>query len=115
MQSKIKAFSIIETIVAMILLTITFAVAMSTFDFISNTNSMEIKVNAQLSIKTILAETIRDKTFYDETIERNGFVIEKKVQTYEKMEQANIIHLHLTANIAEKEKPVLIFNTLVEQ
>ena len=113
MQAIIKAFSVIETIVAMILLTITFGIAISTFDLVTNTDNVAIKTNAQLSLKAVIAKTKRDKTFYDETIELNGFFIKKIVQPYEKIDNQNLIHLQVTASLVEEGTPILIINSLI--
>ena len=113
---NLKAFSIIETITAMALLTITFGIAMSTFDMIYNTDNIEIATNAQLTLKQIIAETQQDKTYYDETIKRNGFTIEKTVQPYTKFSKDNnLIHLQVIATIIEQEKTIATINKLIEQ
>lgn len=109
---KIKAFSIIETITAMVLLTITFGIAISTFDIVMNTDNVSMTVSANLTLKQILAETKKEKTFYDETIERNGFTIQKIIEPYKKTKQKNIIHLQLTAKVPEQETIITTLNTL---
>ena len=100
----------------MALLTITFGIAMSTFDMIYNTDNIEIATNAQLTLKQIIAETQQDKTYYDETIKRNGFTIEKTVQPYTKFSKDNnLIHLQVIATIIEQEKTIATINKLIEQ
>jgi hypothetical protein len=108
-----KAFSIIETITAMVLLTITFGIAISTFDMVMNTDNVSITVNANLTLKQIVAETKKEKTFYDETLERNGFTIQKTVEPYKKAKQKNLIHLQLIARIPEQEKSITTLNTVL--
>jgi hypothetical protein len=120
-MGSIKAFSIIETITAMALLTITFGIAISTFDIVMNTDNIPMTVNANLTLKQIAAETKQEKTFYDETIERNGFTIQKIVQPYEKTKynlspdlgSEKLIHLQLTAQIREQETIITTLNTLL--
>jgi hypothetical protein len=78
-------------------------------------------VNANLTLKQIAAETKQEKTFYDETIERNGFTIQKIVQPYKKTNHnlsrdfvgKNLIHLQLTAKIPEQETIITTLNTLL--
>lgn len=112
---KLKAFSIIETITAMALLTITFGIAMSTFDMIYNTDNIETTINAQLTLKQIIAETQQDKTYYDETTKRNGFTIEKTIQPYNRFSKSNnLIYLQVTATTSEQEQPIAIINKLIE-
>ncbi len=117
--NKLKAFSIIETITAMVLLTITFGIAISTFDMIYNTDNIQATTNAQLTLKQIIAETQQDKTYYDETIERNGFTIKKTVQPYTKINRndknSNLIHLKVTAIIPAQEKPIVTINKLIKK
>jgi len=105
----------------MALLTITFGIAISTFDMVMNTDNIPMTVNANLTLKQIAAETKKEKTFYDETIERNGFIIQKTVQPYEKTKynlsrnlgNKDLIHLQLTAQIPEQEKIITTLNILL--
>jgi hypothetical protein len=105
----------------MALLTITFGIAISTFDIVMNTDNIPMTVNANLTLKQIAAETKKEKTFYDETIERNGLTIQKIVQPYEKTKHnlsrdlgsEKLIHLQLTAQIPEQEKSITILNTVL--
>ncbi len=112
---KFQAFSIIETLTAMVLLTITFGIAISTFDIVMNTDNVSMTVNANLTLKQILAETKKEKTFYDETLERNGFIIKKIIQPYDKLPQnTTLIHIQLTAALSETDdKELAILNSLI--
>ena len=78
----LKASTIIEVLVAMILLSITVGIGSLSFTTTINNNQIPIKVKAVLALQKIAETTKTTKRYFDEEIEEFPLLIKKTVTPY---------------------------------
>lgn len=79
MAVKLKASTLIESIIAMVVVSVVFVVAMMTIGWGINAGQSPQITQANALIKNIGDQTESERRFFDESIELDGFVIEKTV------------------------------------
>lgn len=92
-MTKVKAATLIEVIVAMVMIMTVFGISMMIYLQVLHASISERQVRIGLILKKIGEDTISSKRFFDETIEEDEFSIHKSIATYDNRE--NLIHLHL--------------------
>ncbi len=78
---RLKASTIVESMVAMTIITVVFIVAMTSIGGMTAAFGTAKKYKAGLILEGIIADTEAKRTFYDETIEAEYFNIEKTVKS----------------------------------
>lgn len=117
---KLDAFTIVESIMAMIVIMISFTAGMTVYLSILKGDAFPLKTKAENILNLLFLETKNQKHFLDETLNQDGFVIEKKVLRYKTFHgifnQENIYQISFKAYasdetlIAEQEHLVFIPN-----
>lgn len=79
LQKELPAVSIVESMVAMVLIILSFGAGMAIFLQVMTTDKISSKTKARVLLNRVLAETKYTATFIDETIEESGLTIEKKI------------------------------------
>lgn len=92
-KQKLKAISIIESMVAMVLIVISFGAGMALFLQILTTDKLTSNTKARVILNQIIEESKYSQKYIDETLEREGLTIEKKISPYDKQANAYIISL----------------------
>src|SRR5688572_7097098 len=90
---RIPGATLIEVIVALVIIMIIFGIAMMIYINVLNSSTSAGVANANLLLKEISEETIVTKRYFDEQINNNELIIVKSVKKYNNLE--GLIHLHL--------------------
>jgi Tfp pilus assembly protein PilV len=93
LRTKIQAATLIEVIVSLVIIMIFFGIAMMIYINVLNTSISNRQIQADLLLKEVCEETILNRRYFDEKIEKDGFVVYKSIRKYSDME--NVIHLHV--------------------
>ncbi|MCR6641070.1 MAG: hypothetical protein NVV82_19280 [Sporocytophaga sp.] len=102
-QQKIKASSLIEVVVAMVVMVITFGVGMMIYHNILRSGINLQNVKAEMLLSKISEETIRSRSYFDEDINEGELIVRKKVGKY----QNNALLLLLEIQVYSKEEKLL--------
>ena len=79
---KIEAFTIIETITAMLIIMISFSAAMLFYLSMLQGDAFPLKTKANTILELVYAETKNAQRFIDEEVQREDLFIAKKVLPY---------------------------------
>jgi type II secretory pathway pseudopilin PulG len=80
LRRKLPAFTLVESLAAVAILTIAFSATFMTVGWVLSTNQMPLELQASAVLRNAAQETKNTKRFINETLEMNGFKIERKVQ-----------------------------------
>ncbi|MBO9702110.1 MAG: hypothetical protein J7604_18015 [Sporocytophaga sp.] len=100
---KIKASSLIEVVVAMVVMVITFGVGMMIYHNILRSGINLQNVKAEMLLSRIAEETVRSKSYFDEDIKEGELIVRKKVGKY----QNSTSLLQLEIQVYSKEEKLL--------
>lgn len=89
--AKIKAFSIIESMVSMVIVVITFSLSAMVIANVTTTGISKDNQDAYMLVKQMRNETLKEKRFIDEVIEVNGLLIEKRILNYNRSEELRVL------------------------
>jgi len=78
-QKTLPAVSIVESMVAMVMIILSFGAGMSIFLQVMTTDRVTSKTKARVLLNQVMADTKYAATFIDETLEESGLLIEKKI------------------------------------
>ena len=81
-NSSVNASSLFETIVALMVIMIVFGIAMTIYVNVMKNSTSLSELNASLQLDRLARETKEKKSYFDETIENESTVIEKKIKKY---------------------------------
>lgn len=91
---KITSSTLVEVIVAMVVLAIAFSVGiMIYFNILTGSGSYR-SFETSLILKQIATETINDKSYIDETIEISDLTIQKSIKAYNGSKKIMVLELH---------------------
>ena len=90
LNTTVQGSSIVETITALLIIVISFGAGMSIYlNIITNEQTIS-KTKTNIILESIMAETMEQKRFLDETIELNGLLIEKVILPFSNGENHRI-------------------------
>lgn len=92
-MEKLKAISVVESMVAMVLIVLSFGAGMALFLQVMTTDRLTSNTKARVVLNQVLVETKQSQSYLDETLERQGLTIEKKIIPYETRTDTYIINL----------------------
>ena len=92
-SSRLRAFTVVESIVGMILIVLSFAAAMMIFMQIITGNRIEAKTKANIILAKTLDDIKTNQFFLDGDMEVDGIRIEKRINNYPQVQNAILIHL----------------------
>lgn len=78
-MQQLKASSLLETIVAMVILLTVFSISIMVIQNVLRSASMGDKTNSYFVLEEELQETIKNKTYFNEQIEKDQFKVSKEV------------------------------------
>jgi hypothetical protein len=89
-NTSVQGSSIVETVTALLIIVISFGAGMSIYlNVITNEQTIS-KTKANIILESIMAETMEQKRFLDETIQFNGLIIEKVILPFSGIENHRI-------------------------
>lgn len=101
-MKKLKASTLVESLVAMVILSIVFAVGLVTYLNTVKSSVTFQMVKARAMLRENAIDAYRNKKLFDEVIEKDGITITKTISNYPASD--NLIILELEAENAEKRK-----------
>ena len=109
-QAKLPATTIVETMVALSIVSIAFTVGMMIYFNVLDNSSIIQSISAENSLRQIMEATKQNKNFIEEEITQDGLLIQKTIQTRE--QSTELIWLHLEA-IGENGKVIAALHELI--
>ncbi|HEY6160625.1 MAG TPA: hypothetical protein VI112_05360 [Bacteroidia bacterium] len=94
-KGRIKASLIIESLVAMVVISISFVFGCMIYVNVMNSDLLQQKQEAHLLANEIMDQITRERSFTDETMQVNDFSIEKKVVKDEPAPGLNTLRLRI--------------------
>jgi Tfp pilus assembly protein PilV len=98
---KLKAASLLEVVIAMVIISIVFGVGMMTYMNILKSSFSVQQLNATLLLNKIVEETKQEQSFFDETITEENITVYKKASKYQGND--NLVLLELEVLDAENK------------
>ncbi len=82
LNKKLKASSLAETLVAMVIVMLSFGIATLVFSNVTRSSSLPQKIKAETMLKGIAIRSKQEKLFLDATFQSAGMEIRKKISPY---------------------------------
>lgn len=79
---KLEAFTIMESMMALIIIMISFTAGITLYLTILQGDAFPLKTKAKNILNNVYLETKNEQRFLDESLEKEGFIIEKKMFPY---------------------------------
>jgi hypothetical protein len=95
---KIAAFSIIESMVAMVIVVLMFSLSAMVIANVTSTGITREKQDAYMLVQRMRNETLKNKRFIDEIIADKGIILEKKILAYRGSESLKILLIEASKN-----------------
>jgi len=92
-QKKVKSSTLIEVLIAMVILLIVFGVAMLVFKNINTSYSPKLDLKAYLKLEETVQQTKDELTFIDEEFETDNMKVIKKVYDYSQGENLMVLDI----------------------
>jgi type II secretory pathway pseudopilin PulG len=93
LNHKYRAFSLVEAMVGMILILITFGIGMMIFDQVLSSSNNRQRLHAEIAAKKLISESIEKKDLTDKTITTETYVFERKITPYKNAKNLNMIEV----------------------
>ena len=112
LTGKLKSSTLIEVIVGLVIITITFALIFKLITNLNRSENLRLKTNASLLMDEIIANTREELNFIDDEFDYGYLHITKSVQPYQSSENLMIINLEAfdRDNRMILEKKVFVLN-----
>jgi Tfp pilus assembly protein PilV len=101
LKIKIKAFSIIESMVAMVIVVLMFSLSAMVIANVTSTGITREKQDAYMLVQEMRNETFDKQRFIDEFTEVKGMIIEKTILDYSSAENLKVLLITATKNEAQ--------------
>jgi len=88
---KLQAFTIIESITAMIVIMISFSAGMLLYFTMLKGDAFPVKTKAQNVLDVVWEESKEQERFLDESFLKEGFLIEKKIFFYKRKQSSLLL------------------------
>ena len=98
LSEKIKAFSIIESMVSMVIVVIVFSLSTMVIANVTATGISKEKQDAYILVKSMRNETLKNERFIDESIEVSGLLIEKTILDYNRSKELRVLLIEASKN-----------------
>lgn len=90
---KVKGFSIVESITALVIILISFGIGMSIYLNVISSERIIAGSTAHLQLANMMEEIKKNKSYSNETLELENMIIEKKIHPYPKGQSNYRVHL----------------------
>ncbi len=91
LSQKIKAFSIIESMVSMVIVVVVFSLSAMVVANVTTTGISKEEQAAYMLVKSMRNETLKNERYIDEAIEVKGLLIEKTITDYNRDETLKVL------------------------
>ncbi len=98
LNTKIKAFSIIESMVALVIVVLMFSLSAMVFANVASTGSTREKQDAYMLVKLMRNETFKNQRFIDEVVVLKNITIEKTLLDYQRTDNLKILQIKAIKN-----------------
>lgn len=108
---KLNASSLLETIVALMVVMLVFGIAMTIYVNVMRNSSSLAEVKASLRLDVLAKETKEKKAFFDENFEEEQVDFEKRVTKYQNKEGLLLLELEArdkTNRILAERKEIIV-------
>ena|ERR1700741_1750793 len=95
LKRKHKAFSLVESLVGMIIILITFSVGLMIFNEVMLSSNNRQRIHADMLIQKTLTETFDKNEFLDQSVATETYTIEKKVSLYKNEKNLSVIEIKI--------------------
>lgn len=93
LKIKCKASTLLESLVAMVLIMICFGIAMMIYVNVMSSDNNRQKLSAQLLLNQVALEGKQEKKYLDEKIEAGNMTIQKTVAPYKEADNLSLLTL----------------------
>jgi competence protein ComGF len=90
---KIKSSTLIEALVAMVIIILVYAIGLTIFINVNKSNNNRLKIEAFLVLEDIVTNTKKEAKYIDEIYDLENLKIEKKITKYENNNSLNILQI----------------------
>jgi competence protein ComGF len=91
LKKMVKASTLIETIVAMVIIMICSGIGLSLFSNISQNVNDELRIEAAIRVNSMAVETKLNKEFTETTLESDNLRLERSFQVYPGKKQIEVL------------------------
>ena len=91
--NQLKAFSIVETLVALVLISLAFGAGAMIYLNVLSTSNIALKEKANLVLEEIYQKTILTERYVSEELVERQFRVEKKIQPYRNNSKVYLLEL----------------------
>ena len=95
LNAKARAATLVESLVAMVIVLMSFGIALMIYVNIADSSNSQLKLNAHLTLSEALTETIQDEAYIDEETKKGILTIVKTVQPCGR--SGSLVAIHLEA------------------
>lgn len=95
LKHRYKAFSLVESLVGMIIILITFSIGLMIFNEIMISSNNRQKIHADLLIQKTIDDTIEKSEFIDQSIETGTYTIDKKISPYKSEKNLSVLEIKI--------------------
>jgi hypothetical protein len=113
LKYKTKAFSIIESMVSMVIVVIVFSLSTMVIANVTTTGISKEKQDAYMLAKQMRNKTLKEERFIDESLEVKGLLIQKTILDYNRSEELRVLLIEASKGekkLFESREIILIKN-----
>ena len=90
---RFPAFSLLESLAAVTILSIAAAATFMTFGWVIQSNAMPLELRADAVLRAVAQETRQQQRYLDETFERGGLSVERRIVDLPDSKNCFVLHL----------------------
>jgi len=94
-MGKVKASSLAETVVALVIIMTSFGIGMMIFFNVTSSTNSYNKINAYFVAKNLLIESVEKENFVDNEYDFENFTITKRIKPYSTLENLKILSVEV--------------------
>ncbi len=94
MRKKMPAFALLESLLALLVISTCFAIGLTVYTNVSAGNRSALRLKADLLLADWAYATKLEKRFLDEAVEREGLQLERRVRLYNNTENVQQLDLY---------------------
>lgn len=89
--APLKGSTLIEVIVAMVIIMTVHAIALAIFINISGNNNNKIKMKAYLKMEEVWIKTVQESSYFDDEYDFDNIIIKKMISPYEQNKRLKVL------------------------
>lgn len=93
LDNRLEAFTIVESITAMVIILVSFGIGISIYLNIVSSDQLQASNLAFITLEQALDDTKKNNLFIDGSFEVNGLTIQKKIESYKLISNTYLITL----------------------